>query len=52
MLNESKLEYGSGRYGIKDLKDYDYVWLGHQHSPETLVENKIFHLGSEIKYFI
>ncbi len=46
MLNESKLEYGSGKYGIKDLKDYDYVLLGHQHSSQTLVENKIFHLGS------
>ncbi|KKK57114.1 hypothetical protein LCGC14_3057780, partial [marine sediment metagenome] len=32
MLNESKLEYGTGRSGIKDLKDkYDFVFLGHQH---------------------
>ncbi len=38
MLNESKLEYGSGKYGIKDLKDYDYVLLGHQHCTSTDTE--------------
>lgn len=46
MTNQSLLEYGTSKYGIKDLKDYDYVLLGHQHSPQVLVENKMFHLGS------
>ncbi|KKL12335.1 hypothetical protein LCGC14_2536810, partial [marine sediment metagenome] len=46
MTNQSLLEYGTGKYGIKDLKDYDYVLLGHQHDPQVLVEGKIFHLGS------
>lgn len=45
MLHESKLEYGTGKCGIKDLKDYDLVLLGHQHSPQKLTE-KIFHLSS------
>ncbi|KKL03883.1 hypothetical protein LCGC14_2621680, partial [marine sediment metagenome] len=46
MLKQSKLEYGSSRYGIKDLKEYDFVFLGHQHSPQVLLKDKIFHLGS------
>lgn len=46
MLHESKLMYGIGRYGVKDLNDYDYVLLAHQHSPQVLVEGKMFHIGS------
>ena len=45
MLHESKLEYGSGRYGLKDLKDYDLVLLGHQHNPQQITK-QIHHLGS------
>jgi len=46
MLNESKLEYGSGRCGIKDLKKYHKVFLGHQHEFEELKRNTIYHIGS------
>ena len=46
MLNESKLEYGSGKYGIKDLKGYDFVLLGHQHLKQELLKDKIYHIGS------
>lgn len=45
MLHESKLSYGSGKYGIKDLKGYDIVILGHLHNPQRLTD-KIHHLGS------
>jgi DNA repair exonuclease SbcCD nuclease subunit len=45
MLNESLLEYGSGKYGLKDLKDYDYVFLGHQHNPQSF-NAKVHHIGS------
>ena len=48
MLHESKLEYGTGKCGIKDLKKYKYVFLGHQHTPQKLADN-IFHVGS-IRY--
>lgn len=48
MLHESQLAFGTGKYGIKDLEKYDYVFLGHQHIPEPLTNN-IFHLGS-IRY--
>lgn len=51
MLHESKLEYGTGKYGIKDLKEYDIVLLGHQHSLQFLVGGgqAIWHIGS-IRY--
>lgn len=45
MLHESKLEYGTGKCGIKDLNGYNYVLLGHQHNPQRLAD-KIYHLGS------
>lgn len=45
MLYESKLEYGSGKCGVKDLKKYKYVFLGHQHNPQDITD-KIFHVGS------
>jgi DNA repair exonuclease SbcCD nuclease subunit len=48
MLHESKLSFGTGRMGIKDLEKYKYVFLGHQHTPEKL-GNNIFHIGS-IRY--
>ena len=48
MLNESKLAFGTGKCGKKDVAQYKYVFLGHQHSPEYIPEN-IFHVGS-IRY--
>jgi DNA repair exonuclease SbcCD nuclease subunit len=48
MLYESRLAYGSGKCGIKDLKQYKWVFLGHQHNPQKLSDT-IFHLGS-IRY--
>lgn len=49
MLYESDLAFGSGKMGIKDLSKYSKSFLGHQHSPQTLLKNKIYHLGS-IRY--
>ena len=46
MLNESKLEYGTGKCGIKDLAKYDFVFLGHQHLFQELKIDKIYHPGS------
>ena len=48
MLHESKQAFGTGKYGIKDLENYDFVFLGHQHQPQGLGKN-IFHVGS-IRY--
>lgn len=48
MLYESKLEYGTGKCGIKDLEHYKWVFLGHQHNPQDLSKT-IFHIGS-IRY--
>ena len=45
MLNESKLAFGTGKMGIKDLEKYDYAFLGHQHIPQDLLKT-IFHVGS------
>jgi len=45
MVNESKLEYGTGKCGIKDLAKHNFVVLGHQHSFQKLADNAI-HLGS------
>jgi len=45
MLHESKLAFGTGKMGKKDLVKYKYVFLGHQHIPEYIPEN-IFHVGS------
>lgn len=47
MLKQSKLEHGTATCGIKDLKDkYDFILLGHQHSFQELLKDRIFHLGS------
>ena len=46
MVYESKLVYGTGRCGIKDLAKYDKVFLGHQHNYQELKKDKIFHPGS------
>ncbi len=46
MLHESKLEYGTGKCGLKDLAKYDFVFLGHQHLFQELKEDKIYHPGS------
>jgi DNA repair exonuclease SbcCD nuclease subunit len=32
--------------GIGDLAKYDKVFLGHQHSPQEIVKNNIYHVGS------
>jgi DNA repair exonuclease SbcCD nuclease subunit len=45
MLHESKKSYGTGKYGLKDLKGYDYCFLGHFHSPQKF-NSKIHHIGS------
>ena len=49
MLYESKLQYGTGKCGIKDLVKYDKVCLAHQHSPQCLQKGRIWHVGS-IRY--
>lgn len=46
MVNESKLSYGTGRCGIKDLAKYDKVFLGHLHLFQELKVDKIYHPGS------
>jgi predicted phosphodiesterase len=48
MLHESKLEYGTGKYGLKDLEGYTHVFLGHQHTPQNF-NDKVCHVGS-IRY--
>jgi len=46
MLYESNLAFGTGKMGIGDLAKYDKVFLGHQHSPQEIVKNNIYHIGS------
>jgi DNA repair exonuclease SbcCD nuclease subunit len=46
MLYESNLAFGTGKMGIGDLAKYDKVFLGHQHSPQEIVKNNIYHVGS------
>ena len=47
MVHESRMAFGTGRMGIKDLAKYQFVFLGHQHSPEVLgAEEAIYHVGS------
>jgi len=46
MLHSSKLEYGTGKCGVKDLAKYDFVFLGHQHLFQELKKDKIYHPGS------
>jgi hypothetical protein len=45
MTDKSKMEYGTAEKTIAELKDYNHVFLGHQHSFQELSGN-IFHLGS------
>jgi len=53
MVNESKLEYGTGKCGIKDLAKYGKVFLGHQHLAQDFWDKKanlkVCHPGS-IRY--
>ena len=50
MVNESKLAFGTGRYSLKQLTDkYTYTFLGHQHIPQRLANDRVFHLGA-IRY--
>lgn len=46
MLYESNLAFGTGKMGIGDLAKYDKVFLGHQHSPQEIVKNNMYHVGS------
>lgn len=46
MLHSSKLQYGTGRKGIKDFKNYNQVLLAHQHNPQELQKDRIWHIGS------
>ena len=47
MTNKSKFEYGTYYKTVKELKRYNYVILGHQHSFQFLNKEKnILHLGS------
>jgi len=46
MLHCSPHAFGSGKKGIKDLKKYSHVFLGHDHQPCVLKKNKIWHVGS------
>lgn len=46
MMYESVLAFGCGRMGIGDLAKYDKVFLGHQHSPQEIVKNNMYHVGS------
>lgn len=47
MTNESKFEYGTYKYTIKELKEkYNKVYLGHQHSFQELLKNRFYHISS------
>jgi DNA repair exonuclease SbcCD nuclease subunit len=48
MLTQSRLEYGTGKFGLKELKNYDYSILAHQHSFQKF-NSKVYHIGS-IRY--
>lgn len=45
MVEESKKEYGTARCKISDLKQYNQVWLGHDHGLQELAKKR-FHIGS------
>jgi len=45
MTNQSKYEYGTYARTVTELKKYNYVILGHQHSFQELT-SKVYHLGS------
>lgn len=45
MLNESDLAFGTGIKSKEELKEFDYVILGHQHKFQK-ISDKIYHLGA------
>jgi len=45
MTNKSLYEYGSFQKTVKELRQYNYTLLGHQHNPQALEPN-MYHLGS------
>lgn len=47
MTNESKYEYGTYKYTVSQLTQYNMVFLGHQHSFQAIKSN-IWHIGSVI----
>ncbi len=49
MTNKSLYDYGTYQKTIKQLRLYNKVILGHQHNPQELLEEKMYHLGS-IRY--
>ena len=48
MTNKSLYEYGTFQKTVKELRQYTYTLLGHQHNPQELEQN-MYHLGS-IRY--
>jgi len=48
MTNKSQMEYGTAKCSMTDLKKYNYVFLGHQHSFQELGVKR-FHISS-IRY--
>jgi len=45
MTNQSRMEYGSHEYTVKELRKYDIALLGHQHQFQH-IEGNIYHIGS------
>jgi len=45
MTNKSLYEYGTFQKTVKELRQYTYTLLGHQHNPQELEKN-MYHLGS------
>ena len=45
MTNKSLYEYGTFQKTVKELRQYTYTLLGHQHNPQEL-ETNMYHLGS------
>jgi len=48
MINESNMSYGSGKFGLKELKKYKFAFLGHNHLLQDF-NKQVFHVGS-IRY--
>ena len=44
MVQESEHAFGHFRCSAKDLKQYKYVFLGHEHKPQDM--GNVFHVGS------
>ena len=45
MLYESPNAYGHGKIGIKNLQQYNYILLGHEHRFVKIIQN-VYHIGS------